>query len=189
MNYPLKAYSPLTHDLYACVRSSHSGKSNAGDSDAGARRARTLPASTRRDHRSADLHRAFEAINMTNNTFAWQYGSKASTFGSCNTGAITTAGNLVFTAFAGRTDLTAAQLFAQGIAPGGVFVAFDATTGKVSGSGERRARASRAPAITYTYKGKQYIAIYHTMPAATALPGGAGHLASDQREQMTVFSL
>ena len=43
--------------------------------------------------------------------------------------------------------------------------------------------------ITYMYKGKQYVAIYHTMPAPTALPGGLGSLASNQREQMTVFTL
>jgi len=29
-NYPHKAYSPLTHNTYACVRATHSGKGNAG---------------------------------------------------------------------------------------------------------------------------------------------------------------
>jgi hypothetical protein len=39
------------------------------------------------------------------------------------------------------------------------------------------------------YKGKQYVAIYHTMPAPTTYPGGLGSLASNQREQITVFTL
>ena len=126
---------------------------------------------------------------MTNNTFSWQYGTKADTFGSCNAGTIATAGNLAFTAFGGRTDQTATQLFLAGYAPGGVLVAFDATTGKVLWQWGTLGGSFGSAPITYTYKGKQYIAIYHTMPTATALPGGAGHLASDQREQMTVFSL
>jgi hypothetical protein len=39
------------------------------------------------------------------------------------------------------------------------------------------------------FKGKQYVAIYHTVPTKTELPGGLGSLASGQREQLTVFSL
>jgi len=126
---------------------------------------------------------------MTNNTFSWQYGSKVDTFGSCNAGTIATAGNLVFTGFVGRSDQSATQLFLEGIPSGGALVAFDATTGKVLWQwGVLGGTFASAP-ITYTYKGKQYIAVYHSMPGPASLPGAAGHLASDQREQMTVFSL
>ena len=126
---------------------------------------------------------------MTNNTFDWIYGSKTSTFGTCNSGAFSTAGNLVFSGFSGRSDASATNLFLAGIAPGGVFVAFDATTGKVLWQWGALGGSFAKNGITYMYKGKQYVAVYHTMPSPTALPGGAGHLASDQREQMTVFSL
>ena len=51
---------------------------------------------------------------MTNNTFAWQYGSKTSTFGTCNSGAFSTAGNLVFNSWSGRSDLNAAAMLAFG---------------------------------------------------------------------------
>ena len=67
------------------------------------------------------------ALNMTNNTFAWKFHSKANTYGGCRQGTISTAGNLVFTSFDGRQDLTNAALLAQGITPGPAFVALDAT--------------------------------------------------------------
>jgi putative pyrroloquinoline-quinone binding quinoprotein len=187
-NYPHKAYSPLTHDMYACARSSHSGKSNQGSFAGGSESVNnaTVNGSTSDPRIFAA---SVEALNLTNNTFSWQYGSKFDTFGSCNAGTIATAGNLVLTGFAGRNDQTALQLFLQGIAPGGALAAFDATTGKLLWQWGALGATFRSAPITYTYKGKQYIAVYHDMPAVTALPGGAGHLASDQREQMTVFSL
>jgi glucose dehydrogenase len=181
-NYPHKAYSPLTHDTYSCARVSSAGHSNAGSSSNGT----SLGASTT-DPRMFTA--SVQALNMTNNTFDWIYGSKYDTFGSCNAGTIATAGNLVFTGFSGRTDQTATQLFLAGISPGGAFVAFDATTGAALWQWGTLGGSFGSAPITYTYKGKQYIAIYHSMPSAIALPGGAGHLASDQREQMTVFSL
>jgi hypothetical protein len=189
-NYPFKSYSPLTHNLYACARSAHSGKSNAGGFGGNGAAESTNAASATGATTDPRLFTVqVEAQNMTNNTFSWIYGSKANTFGTCNSGLFSTAGNLVFQGFSGRNDLTAVQLFSQGISPGGVFVAFDATTGKVLWQWGTLGGSFAKNGITYTYKGKQYVAIYHTMPAVTALPGGAGHLASDQREQMTVFSL
>jgi glucose dehydrogenase len=187
-NYPHKAYSPLTHDMYACVRDANEGHSNQGNFAAGTESTNSASLTG-----SATDPRVFtaqvEALNLTNNTFTWQYGSKNDTLGSCNAGTIATAGNLVFTSFTGRTDQTSAQLFNAGISPGGTIDAFDATTGALLWQwGTPGASFGGAP-ITYTYKGKQYIAVYHTMPTATALPGGAGHLASNQLEEMTVFSL
>ena len=187
-NYPHKAYSPLTHDMYACVRDAGEGHSDSGSFAAGTESSNTATLGN-----SATDPRLFtaqvEALNLTNNTFSWIYGSKADTFGSCNAGTIATAGNIVLTGFAGRTDQTAAQLFNQGVAPGGALAAFDATTGKLLWQWGTPGDSFGGAPITYMYQGKQYIAIYHTMPTATALPGGAGHLASNQLEEMTVFSL
>ena len=191
-NYPFKTYDPLTHDMYACVRSSNSGKSNQGSNSQPATESveRRKPQRQLRPRIRGIFTASIEALNLTNNTFSWQYGSKVDTLGSCNAGTIATAGNLVLTGFAGRSDQPAASLFNLGISPGGALVAFDATTGKVLWQwGSLGGSLAKCAPITYTYKGKQYIAVYHSMPAPTALPGAAGHLASDQREQMTVFSL
>jgi glucose dehydrogenase len=187
-NYPHKAYSPLTHDMYSCARYANSGKSNAGSVATG-NESTNSSAVTGAATDPRVFTASVQALNLTNNTFSWEYGSKYDTLGTCNAGTIATAGNLVFTSFSGRTDQTAAQLFNQGIAPGGTIDAFDATTGKLLWQwGTPGAGFGSAP-ITYTYKGKQYVAVYHTMPNATALPGGAGSLASGQLEQLTVFSL
>jgi hypothetical protein len=187
-NYPFKSYDPLTHNIYACTRTASAADSNQGSLAAGTESSNTTSIGA-----SATDPRMFtvmlEATNVTNNTYSWIYGSKTSTFGTCNAGVFSTAGNLVFSGFSGRTDLAAATLFNQGIAPGGVFVAFDATTGAALWQWGALGGSFAKNGITYMYQGKQYVAVYHTMPSATALPGGAGHLASDQREQMTVFSL
>jgi hypothetical protein len=183
-NYPFKAYSPQTRNMYQCVRMAHSGKSNAGVFSAGSESTNSAnQGGATTDPRIFST--ALEAIRMTNNTFAWQYGTKASTFGSCNAGVFATAGNLVFNSWSGRTDPSAATLLANGIAAGGVFAAFDATTGKLLWQWGSPGANFASHGITYLYKGKQYVAIYHTLPAATALGG----IPTDQREQMTVFSL
>jgi hypothetical protein len=184
MNYPMKAYNPITHNLYVCVsQGGNTAKTNtAADSTSQA----SIGASTA-DPRvfSASL----DAINMTNNTFSWRYGSKTSTFGGCGGGQMTTAGNLVFSAFQGRSDQSQLTLIGKGISPGGVFVAFDATTGNVLWQwGSPGANFVGHP-ITYTYKGKQYVAIYHLVPGNTSLPGGLGSRADGAREAMVVFSL
>jgi hypothetical protein len=187
-NYPFKTYDPITHNIYSCARQASSAYSNQGSLASGTESSNTTAVGA-----SAADPRVFtvslQALNVTNNTFSWIYGSKYNTFGTCNSGVFSTAGNLVFQAFSGRTDQSAVALFTQGIAPGGAFAAFDATTGALLWQWGALGGSFAKNGITYMYKGKQYVAVYHTMPAATVLPGGAGHLASDQREQMTVFSL
>src|SRR5207302_5942399 len=82
------------------------------------------------------------AIDLTNNTMKWQYVGQASGLGSCYSGSLATAGNLVFTWFKGRLDQGAqlGLLPAQGttqqgaqtlLTPGAQLDAFDATTGKI----------------------------------------------------------
>jgi len=188
-NYPMKSYDPLTHSMYFCARvGQNSAKTNLGSFANGTESVNVgyLAAGTS-DPRLFTA--SFEALNMTNNTFLWQYGSKTSTFGTCNAGTMTTAGNLAFTSFAGRTDLPAAQLMLKGLTPGGVTVAFDATTGKVLWQWGYPGGTVASHPITFMYKGKQYIALYHSVPGPNALPGDLGVRADGAREAMAVFSL
>ena len=53
------------------------------------------------------------AINLTNNTMAWQFDGTASGLGSCYSGSLATAGNLVFTWFKGRLDSPTCRTRAQ----------------------------------------------------------------------------
>ena len=127
-------------------------------------------------------------MHMTDNTMAWQIQGHSNDYGNCYSGAMTTAGNLAFTAFLGRNDMTAAQLLAQGIAPGGTFVASDATTGKILWKWGTPGVTFGGPAITYSYKGKQYIAIYHGS-RATTLAGGVGSTRRPARSVVCVLAL
>jgi hypothetical protein len=183
MGYPRKAYNPITHNLYICARGQSGGHSNAGDNSTNAASVGTGSTDTR------IIRGTFSAVHMTDNTMAWQIQGHSNDYGDCYSGAMTTAGNLAFTAFQGRNDLTAAQLLAQGIAPGGTFVAADATTGKILWKWGTPGVTFGGPAISYSYKGKQYIAIYHGIPGPTTLAGGVGSIPSGQRDQLSVFSL
>ena len=71
------------------------------------------------------------------------------------------------------------------LTPGGNFDAFDATTGKILWTWGIPFDTFAAPAISYMYHGKQYIAIYHGVAAA----GTPGATATGQRDELTVFSL
>jgi glucose dehydrogenase len=184
MNFPYKTYSPQTHNQYQCVRNTNSAKGNTGSFAAKTESSANASAgASTADPRVFNVQ--LSAINMTNNTFAWQYGVKASTYGTCNNGAFSTAGNLVFQPFSGRTDPNAATLLTRGIAAGGAFVAFDATTGKVLWQWGSPGASFAKNGITYSYKGKQYIAIIHGIPVSTALGG----IPSNQRDRITVFGL
>ena len=68
-------------------------------------------------------------------------------------------------------------------------MAFDATTGKLLWQWGFPAGNFAKNGITYMYKGKQYVAIYRSVPASNTLPGGAGSRSDGAREAMVVFSL
>jgi putative pyrroloquinoline-quinone binding quinoprotein len=188
-NYPMKSYDPITHSMYFCARvGQNSAKGNQGSFAQGNESTNiNYLAASQSDPRLFTA--SFEALNMTNNTFLWQYGSKTSTFGSCNAGTMTTAGNLAFTSFAGRNDMSAAQLVSNGLTPGGATVAFDATTGHVLWQWGYPGGTVASHPITFMYKGKQYIAVYHSVPGPNDLPGGIGARSDGGREAMAVFSL
>ena len=133
------------------------------------------------------------AIDLTNNTMKWQYVGQASGLGSCYSGSLATAGNLVFTWFKGRLD-QGATLPNQGttqqgaqtlLTPGAQLDAFDATTGKIVWVWGIPNDTAISPTVTYMYKGKQYLATYHGVGIA-GLPGAT---PTGQRDQLTVFSL
>jgi outer membrane protein assembly factor BamB len=130
------------------------------------------------------------AVNMTDNTTAWRQNFDATLYGNCYSGALATAGNLAFTGTSGPvsgallnthtvTDTSSLNL-------SGYFLAFDATTGKilfqwqipVPAGATGHSASIGAPAITYMYKGKQYVAVYHGLPTGSPNP-----------DQLTVFSL
>ena len=183
MNYPFKTYSPQTHAMYQCVRNTNSAKGNAGTYPSTESSATTAVGGSTADPRLFNVQ--LSAINMTNNTFLWQFGVKPSTYGGCNNGAFSTAGNLVFQPWSGRTDPNAATLLANGIAAGGAFTAHDAATGKILWQWGSPGAGFGKNGITYMYKGKQYVAIYHSIPVSTALGG----IPSNQRDRLTVFTL
>jgi alcohol dehydrogenase (cytochrome c) len=175
LNWPPSSYSPTTHYQYTCVwhaPGAWTTLSNGGISPGVAGLTTTGIASF------------YDALNLSTNTMAWRYVSMSNTDGICTGGSLTTAGNLSFTAFGGRRDITADQAAAQGVTLGGSFVAFDATNGKILWRYTSPNDGENAPAISYMYKGKQYIAIYSSVPAT-----GPGSTGTGQTDQLRVFSL
>jgi hypothetical protein len=185
--YPPSTYDPLTHTYYACLQNESGAHSDVGGPATG-NLITTISASSLQG-----ITGFMSAINMTNNKMLWQYEGMANGEGVCYSGAMSTAGNLVFTAFKGRSDV-ASTLVNQGntqqgagsdLTPGGNIDAFNATTGDILWQWGIPSDTFGAPPITYMYQGKQYIAIYH----GTALGGTPGATSSGQRDQLTVFSL
>ena len=164
--YPTSAYDPQTHNYIACLQNQSGGHSNT---TAGAYNQAGINA-------TGGITGMVSAINLTNNKMAWQYRSLATGNGNCYSGVLATAGNLAFTAFRGNTAAAA---------PGGNFNAFDATTGKILWTWGIPNDVFNAGAMTYEYKGKQYVAIYHGL----APPGTVGASAKGVRDQLTVFTL
>jgi glucose dehydrogenase len=185
MGYPRKAYNPITHNLYICYQGQSTGHSNQGNSS------NTLTLGPSFSNTPGTPQAGYVAVNMTNNTVAWRQNFDATLYGNCYSGSMTTAGNLAITGTVG--PLSAALMntgkFPNGTASlnlDGYFLVFDATTGKilfqwqipVPAGATSNSTNFGAPAITYMFKGKQYIAIYHGLPAG-----------SPYRDQLTVFSL
>lgn len=182
--YPPSAYSPLTHTYYACLMNESGAHTNAGPN--------TPAVSTIGGPVTQGIQGFMSAIDMTNNTMKWQYVGKTDGLGSCYSGSLATAGNLVFTWFKGRLDqptLPSQGTTQQGaqtlLTPGAQLDAFDATTGKIVWVWGIPNDTSISPTVTYVYKGKQYLATYHGVAAA----GFPGATATGMRDQLTVFSL
>ena len=182
--YPPSSYSPLTHTYYACIMNEGGAHTNPSPG--------TSTVSTIGAPVTNGIEGFLSAINLTNNTMRWQYVGEANGLGSCYSGSLATAGNLVFTWFKGRLDMPA--LPSQGttqqgaqtlLTPGAQLDAFDATTGKILWVWGIPNDTAISPTVTYTYKGKQYLASYHGVAAA----GFPGATPTGERDELTVFGL
>ena len=181
--YPPSSYSPITHTYYGCLMNEAGAHTNQGTSP----NVSTIGAPV-----TNGIQGFLSAINLTNNTMLWQYVGQSSGLGSCYSGSLATAGNLVFTWFKGRLDqptLPSQGTTQQGaqtlLTPGAQLDAFNATTGQIVWTWGIPNDTAISPVVTYKYKGKQYIATYHGVGIA-GLPGAT---PSGQRDQLTVFSL
>jgi quinohemoprotein ethanol dehydrogenase len=185
MGYPRKAYNPITHDLYICAQGQSTGHSNMGNTP----NAVTINPSYSNDPGTPQA--TFSAVDMTRNQMAWQVRFDATLYGNCYSGALTTAGNLAITATTGPSAqaLLNTQHFPGGTSAldlSGFLLVFDATTGKllygwqipIPPEASGNAGSFGSPPITYRYRGRQYIAIYHGLPAG-----------SSYGDRLTVFSL
>jgi alcohol dehydrogenase (cytochrome c) len=167
--YPPSSYDPSTHTYYACLQNESGAHANQGNSP----NVSSLNASS-----SQGIIGFYSAIDLQTNKMLWQDQSTANTTGDCYSGSLSTGGNLAFTGFKGATGST-------GVSAGAVFEAFDATTGKILWSWTEPNNTIGAPAVTYMYGGKQYLALYHGVGA----PGQPGSTPTGQRDELTVFSL
>ena len=181
--YPPSAYSPLTHTYYACVMNESGAHTNQGTTNI----VSTIGAPV-----TNGLQGFMSAIDLSTNTMKWQFDGEANGLGSCYSGSLATAGNVVFAWFKGRLDQP--QLPSQGttqqgaqtlLTPGAQLDAFDATTGQILWVWGIPNDTAISPTITYMYKGKQYLASYH----GVALAGTPGATPTGQRDQLTIFSL
>jgi len=182
--YPPSAYSPLTHTYYACLQNQSGAHSNAG------------PNTTNLSNIGAPLTNGIigwlSAIDLTTNKMRFQIPGMASGLGDCYSGVLATAGNVVFTWWKGRSDLTnlpnqgtTQQGAATLLTPGAQINAIDATTGKTLWVWGIPNDTAISPMVTFQYKGKQYLMSYHGVGA----PGFPGSIPSGQRDQLTAFAL
>jgi hypothetical protein len=181
--YPPSSYSPLTHTYYACVMNENGAHTNQGT---------TNIVSTVGAPVTNGLQGFMSAIDLSTNTMKWQYDGEANGLGSCYSGSLATAGNVVFTWFKGRLDqptLPSQGTTQQGaqtlLTPGAQLDAFDATTGQILWVWGIPNDTAISPTVTYMYKGKQYLASYH----GVALAGTPGATPTGQRDELTIFSL
>jgi quinohemoprotein ethanol dehydrogenase len=135
------------------------------------------------------------AINLNDNTIAWQHWFTAEHDGNCYSGTLSTASGLLFLATKGQTsgagnarqpDYT--TLRGQGVNAGGQLKAYDARTGDLLWEFRNPyADLIEGPPMTYMYKGKQYIAEEMTCPVGTGSQGP--FQLCDSRDRLVVLSL
>ena len=170
INYPPKSYDPQTGDMYVCANSAIVAEANTG------------PASSVLLNTEGTLGGVVAAVNMQTNKLVWSVDWPNNAGSICDTGAISTAGGVVFTASEGNTTVTPAAQTANDPPWGGVVYALDAKTGATLWSWQAPEYINDPP-MTYSVNGKQYVAIYVKGNLPTA-PTGNGH-----RDLLTVFTL
>jgi alcohol dehydrogenase (cytochrome c) len=183
--YPTSAFSPKTNTYYACLQNFSNARSNAGPN--------TPNLSNLNPGLTRGTQGFLSAINLTNNTMRFQIAGDATDLGSCYSGTLATAGNLVFTQWKGQSNNEATlpnqgqtqQGAASLLTPNAFLKAYNSVTGEEVWSWSVPNFTSISPAITYSFKGKQYLALYH----GVAAPGFAGSTPTGQRDQLTVWGL
>ena len=120
---------------------------------------------------------AITAVNLNDNTIAWQYKTRANHDGNCYSGTFATASGLLFYGVKGRTDMGGTGRSPDGpqtagINPGGYIEARDAKTGDLLWSFQNPfADLIEGPPMTYMYNGKQYVAEFMMRPVGTGTQG------------------
>ena len=147
--YPPSAYDPQTTTYYGCLQNQSGAHTNQG------------PTTTNVNTVSAPLTNGvigwMSAINLSNNTMRWQFAGQANGLGDCYSGSLATGGNLVFSWFKGRSDVTGLpdqgttqQGAATLLTTGEQLDAFDATTGKGEGGWDVPNNTGISPTVTYS---------------------------------------
>jgi glucose dehydrogenase len=179
INYPRASFDPKLDLQFFCATTSVMIEKNQGQSN------KTTIINSGRVSLLGESG-TVSALNMSNNTLAWQTKLQANQDGNCYSGTMTTASGLLFYATKGRTDGDNPTFMKQGINPGGILYAVDAATGKVLWKQQNPyGDLIEAPPITYMFGGKQYVAEYFECPLATngPFPGCSSH------DRLMVYSL
>ncbi len=151
-NWPPISYNPQTQFTYICSQDTADALKTVKNPFAGYEGGKTFIGV--QFGAFATTGGTFTAMNMTNNSVAWQ---KKYTDG-CYSGSLSTAGGLVFMGQGGAS-------FEKGLGKNattggtGQVVAYNAATGDQLAALPTAAGAN-APPITYSVNGKQYVAVY-----------------------------
>jgi len=161
-NFMPMSLNPQTGDLYICANGSFFG---AGGN---------FPVS--------GIGGYVAALDVATNKLDWRLDWQADKQGTCFSGILTTAGGLVFTGSMGQPPrAVTASLVSKNF--GGTFYAYDAKTGKQLFSFQNTSVIT-APAITYSVRGRQYIAV-----DMTGETNFNSFLTSALSDRLTVFTL
>jgi quinohemoprotein ethanol dehydrogenase len=174
-DYPPMSFDPATNDLYVCANVTFQSDENKSP------KTQVTTYQTGGGWTSHGESGTVTALNVTNNTLAWQVKYNAANNGACYSGAMSTAGGLVFVSSRGQSSGVPKPF-------GGTFYALDAKTGKTLFK-YRNSSLIMAPAITYMVGGKQYVAVDMTGGTNSVALPGFGSLTTSTNDKLTVFAL
>jgi len=174
-DYAPMSYDPNAHLLYVCANVTYQSTENKGP------KTQETTYLTGGGWTTHGLSGTVSALDVTTNKLAWQVRYNAKNNGACYSGGLSTASGLLFMSSRGQTSGVPKPF-------GGTLYAYDAKTGKVMFR-YRNKSLIQAPAITYTVKGKQYIAVEMTAGTNTVALPGFGDLTTSTKDKLTVFTL
>jgi quinohemoprotein ethanol dehydrogenase len=177
-DYPPMSYNPTTGDLYVCANVTWQATENQSAASTTQRYA------TSGGYNSVGESGTVSALNLGTNKLDWQIKYQATKDGACYSGALTTAGGLLFTASRGpeATGLPA------GTPTGGRVYAYNAKTGKQLWSYQNDMQI-QAPPVTFMANGKQYLAIDLTAGKKVLTFPGFGNFDLATKDRLAVFAL